>query len=92
MTRFDATSAKNRFGQLLEASAHAPVAIERHGRVVAYVVAPGDFHAPPRTLEDRLAGSLRAAGAVYVTLFGSLAWERPGPRATSTSPSVLASR
>ena len=73
MTRFDATSAKNRFGQLLEASAHAPVAIERHGRVVAYVVAPGDFHAPPRTLEDRLAGSLRAAGAVYATLFGSLA-------------------
>ena len=73
MTRFDATSAKNRFGQLLEASAHAPVAIERHGRVVAYVVAPGDFRAPPRTPEDRLAGCLRAAGAAYATLFGSLA-------------------
>lgn len=73
MTRFDATSAKNRFGQLLEASALAPVAIERHGRVVAYVVAPGEFRAPRRTLEDRLAGCLRAAGAAYATLFGSLA-------------------
>ncbi len=72
MRRFDATAAKNRFGQLLEASAHAPVAIERHGRVVAYVVAPGDFRAAPSTLEDRLASCLRAAGAAYATLFGSL--------------------
>jgi predicted nucleotidyltransferase len=73
MTRFDATAAKNRFGQLLEASARAPVAIERHGRVVAYMVSPGDFHAPPETLEDRLAGRLRAAGAGYATVFGSVA-------------------
>ena len=79
MTRFDATAAKNRFGQLLEASARAPVAIERHGRVVAYVVAPGDFRAPPRTLEDRLSGCLRAAGAAYATLFGSLARGEAGP-------------
>ena len=67
---FDATAAKNRFGQLLEAAARGPVAIERHGRVVAYVLAPGDFPSPP---EERLAGRLRAAGAVYATLFGSLA-------------------
>lgn len=72
-TTFDATSAKNRFGQLLEATAHGPVAIERHGRVVAYVLAPGDFPAPPSPLEERLAGRLRAAGAAYATLFGSIA-------------------
>jgi len=73
VTRFDATAAKNRFGQLLEASARAPVAIERHGRVVAYVVAPGEFSAQPQALEERLASLLRAAGAIYATLFGSLA-------------------
>ena len=73
MTRFDATAAKNRFGQLLEASARAPVAIERHGRVVAYVVAPETFSARPQSMEDRLASRLRAAGAAYATVFGSLA-------------------
>lgn len=73
MKTFDATSAKNRFGQLLEACAHAPVAIERHGRVVAYVVGPRDFAAVPQTMEDRLASRLRAAGATYATVFGSVA-------------------
>ena len=81
MKTFDATSAKNRFGQLLEASAHAPVAIERHGRIVAYVVAPGNFPAQARTLEERLADRLRAAGAVYATVFGSVA--RGGARVDS---------
>ena len=70
---FDSTSAKNRFGQLLEATARGPVAIERHGRVVAYVLAPGDYPAPPAPLEERLAVRLRAAGAVYATVFGSVA-------------------
>jgi predicted nucleotidyltransferase len=69
----DATTAKNRFGQLLEACVRAPVAIERHGRVVAYVVAPGAMPVAARTLEERLAGRLRAAGVAYATLFGSLA-------------------
>jgi predicted nucleotidyltransferase len=73
MTRFDATTAKNRFGQLLEACAQAPVAIERHGRVVAYVVAPRNFPAPPQAMEERLASRLRAAGAAYAAVFGSLA-------------------
>ncbi len=73
MKRIDATSAKNRFGQLLEACAQAPVAIERHGRVVAYVVAPADFPSRLESMQDRLASRLRAAGAAYATLFGSLA-------------------
>lgn len=73
MKTFDATSAKNRFGQLLEACAHAPVAIQRHGRVVAYLVPPTAFPAVPERMQDRLAGRLREAGVVYATVFGSLA-------------------
>lgn len=73
MKTFDATAAKNRFGQLLEACTHAPVAIERHGRIVAYAVAPKDFAAQPQSMEERLASRLRAAGAVYATVFGSVA-------------------
>lgn len=74
---FDATTAKNRFGQLLEASVHAPVAIERHGRVVAYVVSPAVYAAASlpstQSLQAQLAARLRAAGARYATLFGSVA-------------------
>ena len=73
MKTFDATSAKNRFGQLLEACSHAPVAIERHGRVVAYLVAPKEFSAAPEPMEHRLASRLREAGALYATVFGSVA-------------------
>ena len=69
----DATAAKNRFGEMLAACARAPVAIERHGRVVAYVVGPADFRAAPQGIEEVLAGRLRAAGAVYATVFGSVA-------------------
>ena len=69
----DATAAKNRFGELLEACARAPVAIERHGRVVAYVVGPAEFRMVPQEIEDVLASRLRAAGAVYATVFGSVA-------------------
>ena len=72
MHTIDATAAKNRFGQLLEACARAPVAVQRHGRVVAYVVGPALMPAA-RPLEERLADRLRAAGAVYATLFGSVA-------------------
>ena len=73
MKTFDATSAKNRFGQLLEACTEAPVAIQRHGRVVAYVVGPRDFPAVPQSMEKCLASRLRAAGAIYATVFGSVA-------------------
>ncbi|HVC12006.1 MAG TPA: type II toxin-antitoxin system prevent-host-death family antitoxin [Burkholderiales bacterium] len=73
MKQFDATAAKNRFGRLLEAAAAGPVAVTRHGRVVAWVVAPKDYAEAPRPLEERLAARLRAAGVRYATLFGSLA-------------------
>ena len=45
MKQNDATAAKNRFGRLLEAVASGPVAVTRHARVVAWVVAPKDFTA-----------------------------------------------
>ena len=73
MRKFTATTAKNQFGRVLEAAAERPVAVTRHGRVVAYVAAPKDFAAPPQSLEERLAGRLRAAGVRYAALFGSLA-------------------
>jgi predicted nucleotidyltransferase len=72
----DATAAKNRFGELIEDCARGPVAIERHGRVVAYVVGPAEFRAAPQRTEDVLAARLRAAGAVYATVFGSVAQGR----------------
>jgi prevent-host-death family protein len=80
MRRFSATDAKNRFGELIEASRDAPVAIERHGRVVAYVVAPAPTGATAGTSFRQLAGALRAIGAQYATVFGSVAHgeARPG--------------
>lgn len=68
----DATSVKNRFGQVLEACARGPVPVERHGRTVAYVVAAGALP-EARAVEERIASRLRAAGARHAVLFGSLA-------------------
>ena len=79
MKAFAATFAKNRFGQLIADCAQGPVAIERHGRVVAYVVGPRDLAAVPQAIEDRLASRLRVAGATYATLFGSVARGRALP-------------
>ena|SRR5438094_7412954 len=40
MDSVDATYLKNRLGEVLKRAALTPVAIERHGRVVAYLVPP----------------------------------------------------
>jgi len=40
MKTVNATQLKNRLGEVLERAALGPVAIERHGRVVAYLVPP----------------------------------------------------
>ena len=42
-SRVRATRAKQRFAELMEAAARGPVAIERHGRVIAYVLSRDDF-------------------------------------------------
>ena len=41
-----ATEVKNRFGAVLEQAMHGAVAIERHGRVVAYLVPARDYAGP----------------------------------------------
>ena len=41
-----ATEAKNLFGRVLEQAMHGAVAIERHGRVVAYLVPARDYAGP----------------------------------------------
>lgn len=51
MERMTATAAKQNFAGLLEAAAEGPVAIDRHGRVAAVVLAPKAFQA----LEHRAA-------------------------------------
>ena len=48
ITTFNASEAKNRFGTLLDAAQRQPIAIQRHGRRVAFVVSPADMEA----LED----------------------------------------
>ena len=55
--RIRATDAKQRFAELLEAAARGPVAIERHGRLVAYVLSRHAFE----ELAGTAAGRVRAA-------------------------------
>lgn len=43
MEQFSASQAKQKFGELMKAAALAPVAIERHGKVRALVMAPSFF-------------------------------------------------
>ena len=44
MKSLSATSAKNRFGQLVNMAQAEPVRIQRHGRDVAIVLSPQEFH------------------------------------------------
>ncbi len=74
-----ATDAKNRFGEVLAACVEAPVAIERHGRVVAYVVSPREHATAGPDLFERLAAALRGCGARYAAVFGSVADGSAGP-------------
>jgi prevent-host-death family protein len=48
MQTVNATHLKNRLGEVLARAASGPVAIERHGRVVAYLVPPRAVEAVPR--------------------------------------------
>jgi prevent-host-death family protein len=53
MKTVNATQAKNRFGEVLAEALRAPVAVERHGRVVAYVVPAGEYVAPEGEMPAR---------------------------------------
>lgn len=40
MEQFASTSARQSFGKLLKAAGNGPVAIEKHGKVQAFIMAP----------------------------------------------------
>ena len=65
MERFSSTRAKQAFGQLLEAAARSPVAIERHKKVKAIVAAPEFFS---RASRDEIQLSERRAARAAQTL------------------------
>lgn len=50
---YAASDAKNNFGKLIDAAQRRPVAIERHGRTVAYVISREDMDA----IEDHMLGT-----------------------------------
>lgn len=52
METIKATQLKNRLGAVLARAALGPVAIERHGRVVAYLVPPASTKARARSARD----------------------------------------
>ncbi len=53
METVNATHLKNRLGEVLARAASGPVAIERHGRVVAYLVPPPSAKPPRRPPRSR---------------------------------------
>lgn len=61
MNQFSSTDAKQRFGQLIKASAYAPVAVEKHGKVQAIVVSPEFFD---RAEKNNTEGSARQLARV----------------------------
>ena len=66
MKQMSSTQAKQNFGELLEALARGPVAVERHGKVKAIVCSPEDFgqRADARSAStDRALAARRAARA-----------------------------
>ena len=70
MKTMNATDAKNRFGELLDSAQAGPVAIQKNGRDVAYVVSKADFEkrkeggVNPRAIQMH-EESIRKFGASY---------------------------
>jgi hypothetical protein len=62
MERFSSTYAKQCFGQILQASAAAPVAIEKHGKVQAIVASPELFARAQTDQDARRLARLSQAG------------------------------
>ena len=56
---FDASEAKNNFGKLIDAAQRRPVAINRRGRRVAFMISPADME----SIEDLYLGA-RAMEAI----------------------------
>lgn len=70
-TTFNASDAKNSFGKLIDAAQRRPIAINRRGRRVAFVISPADMEA----IEDFYLG-LRAMEAMKSKSLGVKASEK----------------
>lgn len=77
MAAMTATDAKNKFGQVLEMAQAEPVAIQKNGRDVAYVVSAEQFHdlvektATPKVrpaIERLMARSIERRRSLYEAL------------------------
>ena len=77
MSAFTATDAKNKFGQVLEMAQAEPVAIQKNGRDVAFVVSAEQFHilqanaAGPKVrpaIEKLMARSIERRRSLYEAL------------------------
>jgi len=66
MEQFSSSLAKQQFGQVVQAAGNAPVAIEKHGKVVAYVVSPERFHQAQPDDQRRSARQLARANQAMV--------------------------
>ena len=90
MGTFDATTARNHFGRLLDACTKAPVAIEWHGRVVAYVLGAGQMpqvQALDTSLDARLAQRLQRVAAKKARIPETAGRRRrPGPQPDAGNP------
>jgi PHD/YefM family antitoxin component YafN of YafNO toxin-antitoxin module len=66
MEQFPSSVAKQQFGQVIKAAGNAPVAIEKHGKVVAYVISPERFHQAQSDDSQRSARQLARANQAMV--------------------------
>jgi len=66
MEQFSSSAAKQQFGQVIKAAGNAPVAIEKHGKVVAYVVSPERFHQASPDESQRSARQLARANQALI--------------------------
>lgn len=66
MQQFSSTDAKQRFGQLLKASASGPVAIEKHGKVQAYLASPEFFERAQKNDPENSARKLARANQALI--------------------------
>jgi PHD/YefM family antitoxin component YafN of YafNO toxin-antitoxin module len=66
MNLFSSSDAKQKFGQLLKDAASAPVAIEKHGRVAAYLTSPEFFESAKRNDAGKAARQIARAQQALV--------------------------
>lgn len=66
MPSFSSSDAKQQFGQLLKQAASGPVAIEKHGKIAAYVVSPESFSLAQNIGAEKSARQLARANQAMI--------------------------